>query len=82
MPHAQVKDWDEAIRIQEEALAERPDHPPLLYNLGRMECRGGRCRDALLHLQRAVELEPEWAEDAAKESDLAAIRDEQGFPAA
>ncbi len=82
VPYAQAEDWDEAIRIHEEALAERPDHPPLLYNLACMESRGGRHRDALLHLQRAVELEPKWAEYAAKDSDFAPIREEPGFPTA
>ncbi|MDQ3874952.1 MAG: tetratricopeptide repeat protein, partial [Actinomycetota bacterium] len=82
VPYARAEDWDEAIRIHEEALTERPDHAPLLYNLACMECRGGRHRDALLHLQRAVELEPKWAEYAAKDSDFAAIREEPGFPTA
>lgn len=82
VPYAQAEDWDQAIGIYEEALAERPDHPPLLYNLACIECRGGRYVDALLHLQRAVELEPKWAEYAAKDPDFEAIREEQGFPAA
>jgi tetratricopeptide (TPR) repeat protein len=73
--------WDDAIRIHEEALEERPDHPALLYNLACMEARGGRRVGALLHLKRAVELEPQWAEAAAEDSDFASIRDEPGFPA-
>jgi quercetin dioxygenase-like cupin family protein len=81
-PYALAEDWDEAIRIHEDALAERPDDALLLYNLARMECRDGRYQDALLHLQRAVELERKWAEHAAKNSDLAAIKEEQGFPVA
>jgi tetratricopeptide (TPR) repeat protein len=82
VPYAEREQWDDAIRMHEEALAEAPDHPALLYNLACMECRGGRYLDALLHLQRAVELEPKWAEYARKDSDFAAIRNEQGFPAA
>jgi hypothetical protein len=46
-----------------------------------MEARGGRRLDALLHLKRAVELEPKWAATAADDSDFASIRDEPGFPA-
>ena len=42
VPAANREDWDEAIRIHEEALAERPGHPALLYNLACMEARGGR----------------------------------------
>jgi tetratricopeptide (TPR) repeat protein len=81
VPAAQAEDWDEAIRIHEEALREQPDSAPLLYNLACMECRGGHSLDALLHLQRSVELDPKWAAYAATDSDFAAIRSEQGFPA-
>ena len=81
-PAAQHERWDEAIAIHEEALAERPDHPALLYNLACMECRGGRYADAMSHVRRAVELEPRWAEYAVKDSDFAAIRNEPGFPGA
>ena len=80
VPAAREERWPDAIRIHEEALEEQPDHPALLYNLACMEARGGRHLDALLHLRRAVELEPQWAEHAAKDSDFAAIRNEQGFP--
>jgi len=80
VPAANRKDWPEAIRIHVEALAERPDHPALLYNLACMEARGGRHLDALLHLERAVALDPKWAEYAQRDSDFAAIRSEPGFP--
>ena len=73
--------FNEAIRIHVEALVEQPEHPALLYNLACMEARGGRHLDALLHIQRAVELDPKWADYAAKDSDFAAIRNEPGFPA-
>jgi tetratricopeptide (TPR) repeat protein len=81
VPAAEREDWDEAIRLHEEALAEQPDHPALLYNLACMEARGGRRLDALLHLKRAVELDAKWADAAAKDSDFASIRNEPGFPA-
>jgi tetratricopeptide (TPR) repeat protein len=80
VPASRREDWDEAIRIHEEALVERPDHPALLYNLACMEARGGRPLDALLHLQRAVEIDPKWAARAEGDSDFAAIRSEPGFP--
>ncbi|HEY6963175.1 MAG TPA: cupin domain-containing protein [Gaiellaceae bacterium] len=81
VPLMREERWDEAIRIHEEALEEQPDHPALLYNLACLEARGGRRLDALLHLKRAAELEPTWAEHAAKDSDFASIRSEPGFPA-
>lgn len=80
VPAAREERWADAIRIHEEALEEQPDHPALLYNLACMEARGGRHLDALLHLKQAVAIEPQWAEHAAKDTDFAAIRSEQGFP--
>jgi tetratricopeptide (TPR) repeat protein len=81
VPAAREERWDEAIRIHEDAFAEQPEHSALLYNLACMEARGGRRLDALLHLQRAVELDPKWAERARADSDFASIRSEPGFPA-
>lgn len=80
VPAAREGRWDDAIRLHEEALAEQPRSAPLLYNLACMESQGGRALDALLHLRQAVELDPKWAEHAAKDSDFDAIRAEPGFP--
>jgi quercetin dioxygenase-like cupin family protein len=81
VPYSREENWDEAIRMHVEALVEHPEHPALLYNLACMEARGGRHLDALLHLQRAVELDQKWAGYARKDSDFAAIMREPGFPA-
>jgi tetratricopeptide (TPR) repeat protein len=81
-PYAQAEDWDAAIRIHEEGLELLPDIGALLYQLGCLECRAGRSLVALLHLQDAVAREPRWAKYAQTDSDFAAIRTEQGFPAA
>jgi tetratricopeptide (TPR) repeat protein len=78
---ANAGDIDEAVRIIVEALHEQPDHPALLYDLACIEARSGRHLDALLHLQRAVELEPRWIHHAQRDPDFAAIRAEPGFPA-
>jgi tetratricopeptide (TPR) repeat protein len=80
VPASERDDWDEAIRIHEEALEEQPDHPALLYNLACMEARGGHHLDAIAHLRRAVELEPKWLETARGDTDFDAIRREPGFP--
>lgn len=82
VPASRAGNWPEAIRIHVEALAELPEHPALLYNLACMEARGGRPLDALLHIQRAVELDPKWAGHAAGDPDFASIRAEPGFPGA
>jgi hypothetical protein len=80
MPAVRRGDWDEAIRLHHEALAERPEHPALLYNLACVEARAGRSVDALAHLRRAAELEPKWAAYARTDTDFASIRREPGFP--
>jgi len=80
VPAAQEERWDDAIAIHDEALVEQPEHPALLYNLACMEARAGRRLEALLHLQRAVELDPKWREYARKDSDFDSIRREPGFP--
>ena len=79
VPAAREGRWADAIRMHEEALVE-PGSAPLLYNLACVESRGGRPLDALLHLQRAVALDPKWAEYAAKDTDFEPIRAEPGFP--
>ena len=81
VPAAERGDWEEAIRIHEEALAEQPKHPALLFNLACMEARGGRHLDAIAHLRQAVELEPRWAKNAREDPDFDSIRREPGFPA-
>lgn len=81
VPAARREDWDEAIATIEAALVEHPDHAGVYYDLACMEARGGRRLDALLHLQRAIELDPSYLEHARGDSDFATIRHEPGFPA-
>jgi len=80
VPHMQAEEWDEAIRLHEEALGDQPDHASLLYNLACFESRAGRTEDALSHLQRAVELESRFEGQAAEDPDFEAIRDDPRFP--
>jgi tetratricopeptide (TPR) repeat protein len=80
LPATRRGDWDEAIRLHLDALAERPDHPALLYNLACVEALAGKDLDALLHLQRAVELDPKYARFARDDPDFASIRAEPAFP--
>jgi tetratricopeptide (TPR) repeat protein len=79
-PLQQAEKWDEAIALYNDALAERPDHPALHYNLACMEALAGRADDAIAHLLRAVELQPSFAESATEDEDFASIKDDPRFP--
>jgi tetratricopeptide (TPR) repeat protein len=82
IPAVREERWDEAIALYEQALAARPDHVPLLYNLARTESLAGRPDDALGHLQQAVALEPERIANVLNDADFDAIRNLPGFPGA
>jgi len=79
VPLAQGR-FDEAIATIAAGLAEHPDNASLNYNLACAESLGGRSADAVVHLARAVELDPRLAERAAADPDFEPIRGEPGFP--
>lgn len=62
------------------AIERSPETGGLLYNLACAESRLGETEAALTHLARAVELDPRYAGYAREDEDLAAIRDDPGFP--
>ena len=71
-----------ARALIDEGLREYPDNPGLLYDLACLESLQGEHDAAIEHLRRAVALKPEYAEDARKDEDFAAIREHPGFPKA
>lgn len=79
--HRTTGDYDTYAAELADALDRRPDHPATLYNLACAEALAGRPDDALSHLQRALELRPEWTEMAGKDDDLASLRELPGWPA-
>jgi tetratricopeptide (TPR) repeat protein len=79
-PHIKAKEWDEAIRLHQEALAGQPGYAPLLYNLACVESLAGRGDAALGHLAEAIAARPEFRESAQTDADFAAIRDDPRFP--
>jgi tetratricopeptide (TPR) repeat protein len=72
---------DKAMEVLEEALAEFPDDPTVLYNLACAESMVGRKAEAIGHLRRAIELGDRFKELAAKDTDFDPIRDEPEFQA-
>jgi tetratricopeptide (TPR) repeat protein len=82
VPLARAGEWDRAAEMTAAGLEQYPDNPSILYNLACYEAQAGRREDALEHLRRAVEIDPEkmreWAKDDA---DFDPIRDDPAFPA-
>ena len=77
-----TEDWDDAIAHLEEGVERYPDNASMLYSLACFEALGGKRDEALAHLGQAVELEPRHIAWAAKDDDLASIRDDPRFPTA
>jgi tetratricopeptide (TPR) repeat protein len=73
-------DYATARATVENGLREHPENPSLLYDLACLEALMGEPEAAIQHLRRAVELKPEYAEDAREEEDFASIRDHPAFP--
>lgn len=82
LPARNAGDWDTARSVLEEAIAERDDIPAIKYHLACVEARAGNPDRALELLNLACEARPDYAAHAAKEDDLASIRDDPRFPAA
>jgi tetratricopeptide (TPR) repeat protein len=70
------EEWDKAIEVLEGHLAETPDHAGTHYNLACAHARAGRPDVALDHARKAIELQESFAEYAAKDDDLVAIRNQ------
>ena len=70
------EEWDKAIEVLEEHLAETPEHAGTHYNLACAHARAGRPDVALGYARKAIELQDSFAEYAAKDEDLVSIRDQ------
>ena len=81
-PFTKTGEWERAAEITAKGLDRYPDNPSILYNLACFEARAGRREEALEHLRRAFEADPEKMRDWAKDDeDLDSIRDDPAFPA-
>lgn len=72
-PKADAGDLDGALAEIDAGLAERPDHPALHYHRACMLTRLGRLDEARSHLDRAIEIDPFFAEHAKTDEDLAPL---------
>ena len=78
--HRAAGDFDAMVAEIAAGVERHPDNASLLYDLGCAEALAGRTDDALAHVSRALELRPEWADHARKDTDLVALRELPGWP--
>jgi tetratricopeptide (TPR) repeat protein len=79
-PHLQAGRWEEAERLMQEGLDEKPGDGALHYNFACLEARAGKPDAALDHLLAAVEANDRFREYAQTDEDFASIRDDPRFP--
>ena len=74
-------EYDEAVRVASEGLADYPEHPSLHYQLACYNALAGHSEKALEHLRIAEAGNPQvlrWADD---DPDLDSIRGDPAYPA-
>ena len=73
-PKADAGDYDGALAELDDGLAQKPDHPPLLYHRACILSRAGRLDEARGFLDRALAGDPELKRWADEDEDLAPLR--------
>ena len=72
--------YADALEAVRGALGHMPDHAGLNYNYACFATLAGDTSDeTFAHLRRAVELSPRFREDAGRDDDFAAVRDDPRF---
>jgi len=72
--------YADALEAVRGALEHMPDHAGLNYNYACFATLAGNTGDdTFAHLRRAVELHPRFREDAPRDDDFAAVRDDPRF---
>ena len=73
-PKADAGDYEGALAELDVGLAQKPDHPPLLYHRACILAKAGRIDEARPWLERALEGDPELKRWADEDDDLAELR--------
>jgi uncharacterized Ntn-hydrolase superfamily protein len=73
--------YRDGAAILRDALARHGDDPVLLYDLACFESLSGDTEDALAHVTRSLELDPQLGPGAAVDSDLEALGHDPCFQA-
>ena len=72
--------YADALEAVRRGLEQTPDHPGLNYNYACFATLAGETDDdTFAHLRRSVELLPRFREDARRDDDFAAVRDDPRF---
>ena len=72
--------YADALEAVHGALEHMPDHAGLHYNYACFATLAGDTGDeTFAHLRRSVELLPRFREDARRDDDFAAVRDDPRF---
>jgi|SRR6185312_11216572 len=72
--------YADALEAVRGALEHMPDHAGLNYNYACFATLAGDTSDeTFAHLRRSVELRPQFREDAPRDDDFAAVRDDPRF---
>ncbi len=75
-PAYEAGDYERAIEIASEGLADHPQNPSLRYQLACYEALAGNREAALRHLRIAFDNNPATRDWAADDEDLASVRDD------
>ena len=73
------KRYAEALVAQERAAKLMPEMPELIYDLAVIRLAAGKRAEALQALETAVKLNPKLKVQAARDQDMAALREDAGF---
>ncbi len=74
--------YSQGVELLREALGRHGEEPVLLYDLACFESLAGDTDEALAHVARSLELDPQLRPGAAADSDFEALRQDPRFQAA
>ena len=74
--------YAQGVELLREALGRHGEEPVLLYDLACFESLAGDTEEALAHVARSLELDPQLRPGAAADSDFEALRQDPRFQAA
>ncbi|MGH3132141.1 MAG: tetratricopeptide repeat protein [Gaiellaceae bacterium] len=78
--HRAAGDYEAMVAEIAAGLEQHPDDPGTLYDLACAEALAGRSAAALGHLRHALELRPEWADHARRDTDLVSLHADPDWP--